>query len=180
MKITPQIKRLLRTNLALTFLCIISIGILVLIWKSPKVDFTEMGTVEGNLSVGITDAVSRNDSVFDYDRENDGSSTQALALSPLRNMPAPTKFKSFTYETDDAITVSLDCNDAYYVVIIYPLEVDYRIDLLSAKYNSAVPCIKGKSYQEKIELTGKGFVVGEKYYIIRASQAKKGGWHDPY
>ncbi len=160
-KIASKIEKLIRTNTALVFLCVISIGVLILLVQDSE---------NNNLP---TKEIS-----VDSTKIND--SAQALELSPLKNMPDPSKFGSFTYKIDESVTVSSKCEDVYYVTIIYPMDVDYRTDLLSAKYNSAVQCIKGKSYNDILDLSGKGLIEGAKYYVVHASQAKKGSWYGPY
>lgn len=181
-KIASKIEKLIRTNMALVFLCIISIGVLVLVVKNSGDDKSSVKTI---VAGSVSNVGGGSDDLADITSPNESddlakSSTQSLALSPLRNMPDSSKFESFTYLVGDSIKVSSKCNDVYYVVIIYPEEIDYRIDLLSSKYNSATTCIKGKSYTDSVDLSGKGLVEGAKYYVVHASQAKKGSWYGPY
>ncbi len=108
------------------------------------------------------------------------SAPENSAYSPLKNMPAPSTFKSFVYKKGGTISVSLLCKDVYAVVLIFPATIDYRSDPLSAIYNTATPCIKNETYKEIISLDPLKLQQGAHYYDITASQGKKGAWYDPH
>ncbi|MEN9913166.1 MAG: hypothetical protein RLY66_574 [Candidatus Parcubacteria bacterium] len=169
-RITSKIEKLLRTNTALVFLCVISIGVLVIVFRgngsrgdSTKSD-VEVKTISGTVHEG--EVVETN-------------SAPAIAEA-FRGMPEPSSYTSFVYEGDQNISITTKCNDDFSVIMIFPIEIDYRSDVASARYNSAEQCIAGKQKTEKVSISGFGFEDGHEYYIVKASQGKKGMWHDPY
>jgi hypothetical protein len=98
----------------------------------------------------------------------------------LKNMPPPEDFKSFTHDNEKTISVDIKCKDRYATVLIYQKDVDYRVDPLSAKYNTATLCKNGEFFPEKIDITNVHLENGVQYYIVRAHQGERGMWHDPY
>lgn len=160
-----RIVGLLRSNAALLLLCFIAICLLVIFLRGPS---APVGTGYPPVSAPVMAGTPSAD-VPDN-----------LAQSPLRNMPPPAAFKSFVYEKGSVATTSGVCEDAYRVALIYSSVVDYRLDPLSAKYNTATACIKGETYSDSIALDPLGLDEGESYYLIAASQGKTGIWYDPH
>lgn len=148
---SSYIERLLRTNIVLFLLCVISIAMLISLVRQDE--------------IGIN---------------RDQQKRSSHEFNIYSNMPKPSSFDTFTYHTNNKVSITSICRDVYYVIVIYPLTVDYREDLLSAKYNSAIKCNKGEKYDEYISLDNMGLVDGNEYYIIHATQADTGSWYDPY
>jgi hypothetical protein len=170
-RITSKIEKLLRTNTALVLLCVISIGVLIIVFRgngsrsgSIQSDLSDVKTISGTVHEG--EVVETN-------------SAPAIAEA-FRGMPEPSSYTSFIYEGDQNISITTKCADEFSVVMIFPIEIDYRSDVASARYNSAEQCVIGKQKTEKVSIGGFGFEDGHEYYIVKASQGKKGMWHDPY
>ncbi len=172
-KIVPNIEKLLRTNTALVFLCVISIGVLILLFrhssnKEPVVApiITPISSTVGQSSdfssVGVEDLVP------------------SLSASPFRNAPAPEALPTFVFKGQATAKTSFTCTDVYDVALIYPMSIDYRLYPLSSLYNRATPCAKGTTLSQTISLEHVRTETGSTYYIVRAHQGKKGGWYAPY
>ncbi len=175
---TSRISSLLRTNTALILLCIISVGVLALLARGPQRS-GEINTVPAKTMV----IDSGN---FGQNKSEDGASGVAPApggipaSSPFKNMPAPATFHEFIFHATSTLAVQLTCSDVYSVVMVFPKDVDYRSDILSAKYNAALPCTKGVVSTSIIDLSLHSMKEGESYYFIRAQEGTSGLWHDPY
>ncbi|MEK7641697.1 MAG: hypothetical protein AAB365_01760 [Patescibacteria group bacterium] len=168
-RITKKIEALIRTNTALFFLCIISIGVLVLIWRGQGAGDRLESNQDSTAQVPVVAAL------------NAGDQKNEQVIAPaFKGMPDPESYTSFVYEGEESLSVSIKCTDDFSVVMIFPMEVDYRSDVLSARYNSAEPCVKGVARTGKISIRGFGLEEGHEYYVVKASQGKKGMWHDPY
>jgi hypothetical protein len=169
-KIVPNIEKLLRTNTALIFLCVISIGVLVILFRrddaaKPVAAPVIVGTEQGS-----------NPSV----NANGDEIVPSLAASPYRNAPAPEKLPSFTFKDQSTVETSFTCTDTYDVALIYPISIDYRLYPLSSLYNRATACVKGATEKRVISLEKVRVEIGMEYYIVRAHQGKKGSWYGPY
>jgi hypothetical protein len=162
------IATLLRTNTALLFLCIISLGVLYIAVHQSQESSTP---VQEQKIIASTSGNSSDSST--------PTPEQALALSPLRNMPVPSTFTSFLYSGQKEFSLPITCKDSYAVTLLFRATVDYRIDTLSAIYNNAAPCVSSKAATTTIPLSS-SLIQGERYYVIRASEGSHGMWHDPY
>lgn len=106
-------------------------------------------------------------------------STSVSPPSPLRSYPDPDTYPHFVFtEEEKMITIDVTCTDKNVAVLIYETNSDYRKSPLDAKYNIAHPCDNGGA-QLTVDLTGKPFVDGLEYYVIRAQQGD-GEWYNPY
>lgn len=174
---TDKIGRLIRTNVALAALCIIAIGALVSMFRSHEV------ARQSDASAGASGA-----SPVISGQPLGGAPAAAkedpLAHSPFRSMPAPSTFSSFAYKPGGKVAVSGTCADAYRVIMIFSADVDYRADPLSAVYNDAASCSAGHPFVEYLDLSGYAAIdqagAGARYYIVRASEGKRGSWYAPY
>lgn len=96
-------------------------------------------------------------------------------------LPPPGSFQSFTYiKGTEKLPVEGVCKDAFYVVLIYPKSIDYRVSALDAKYNTATPCPKTGRFNTTINVSSPPFEENGHYYLIRGDQGKKGSWYNPY
>ncbi len=95
-------------------------------------------------------------------------------------MPLPETFESFVYQGEKTRHISTTCADMFDVIMIFPQQIDYRSDVLSARYNSALSCVIGETKMNEINMEGFGFQSGHTYYVVRASQGQEGLWHNPY
>jgi hypothetical protein len=161
------IVQLLRSNAALLLLCFIAIcvfGILLRGHPAPQASENSASSFVPSMSAQTASAPS---------------APENLAYSPLKNMPSPSTFKSFVYKKGAVFSVSSLCKDVYITVLIFPVSIDYRSDPLSASYNTATPCTKNQTYSGIINLDSLNLELGANYYVITASQGKKGTWYDP-
>jgi hypothetical protein len=170
---THKVIELLRTNVALALLCVISIlMVLHLVRNRADVSHTEVPQphVEQAMatSTGVGVSPLHNPSI------------DALKDSPFKDMPEPSHFHEFIYTLQDSIVSTSTCADGYRVVMVFPRAVDYRADPSSAMVNIATPCIQGKEYADTIDLTSLHIASGTPLYVIRASEGEHGNWHDPY
>ncbi len=93
--------------------------------------------------------------------------------------PEPAVFKTISYvPSSPELTVEGACSDAYYAVLIYSADIDYRESPLDAKYNTALPCPESGRYARTIDLSLLPLAAGERYYVIRAQQGERGQWYD--
>ncbi len=100
--------------------------------------------------------------------------------SRLSDLPEPTSFRAFQFHAGEAVaTTTIDCADRYAVVMLFDTGTDYRADPQSALYNAAAPCKKGVAAELPIPLSGRPFIDGNRYYIVRAQQGD-GTWYNPY
>jgi hypothetical protein len=97
----------------------------------------------------------------------------------LAKLPAPETFQTFTYTGQESIGASGTCTDAYYALLIYPKEIDYRASPLDAKYNTATACTD-RSFITTIALAPLHLEKGHSYYVVKAQQGAKNGWYNPY
>lgn len=164
--ITSRIEKLIRTNTALVLLCIISVGVLVLVWRDSA------PASSGDVSPRI--------SIEQSSQRQQAPDPEPEIAAAFRGMPEPASFNSFVYEGEETLSVSTKCSDEFSVIMIFPANIDYRVDVASARYNSAQQCVRGQVATERITASGFGFEVGQSYYIVKASQGRKGMWHDPY
>jgi hypothetical protein len=162
-----KISDLVRTNIALAALCIISIGVLVIVFRGSG-DTSHVAVVQP--STGSSYQQSYQSSGQNY----------PTTLTPEKDLPASSTFPSFIYEAGKPISVSGSCADMYKVLIIFPSDVDYRQSPLFAKYNGATPCTMGEKYSYTMDLTPLNLESGTSYYYVKASEGKTGSWHDPY
>ena len=173
-KIAPQIEKLLRTNTALAFLCIISIGILILLLRHS--DPTKQTSTPTHDPVVVSTGESTHPSPVVTDEEL----VPSLAASPFREGPVPGKLPTFVFAGQTTVKTTFTCTDVYDVALIYPTSIDYRLYPLSSLYNRATACTKGTTASRTISIENMRTEVGMTYYIVRAHQGKKGSWYDPY
>ncbi len=158
-----RVSALLRTNIALALLCVISVAVVYQAFKK------EAETPEGSTLAPVVAASAI--------ATKDGSAHPAVVA--LKDMPAPDTYRQFTYAEGMALPVSGTCADLYRVTLIFPLSVDYRSDPLSAKYNTAEACEKGSRYADTLDLAALHLTAGGRYYVIQADEGAIGLWHDP-
>ncbi len=157
-----SISKLLRTNLALALLCIIAIASVAAYARQSSESEKKANE-------------SKPMSVQSYDE-----AAAAHQESDLAAMPAPSSFVPFEFNGQKTIDVKGTCADAYEVVLIFSMAIDYRSHPSEAIYNTAKPCELGKEFSESIDLSTVFLEPGKTYYLVRASEGKTGTWHDPY
>lgn len=97
----------------------------------------------------------------------------------LAKYPEPSVFHQFSYERGDTLVVEGVCTDAYYTIMIFDAEVDYRASPNSARFNTAYPC-EGEVFVKHVPIDTLFLEEGGRYYVIKAHQAETGEWYDPY
>lgn len=171
MKLPAQMKTridgLVRSNIALAALCVISLGILTAAVHRSSADNGQATTSTG---MAIQTGQVR---------------TRAISSMPsngvdLKDMPPPSSFQSFIYQPGADLPIDGRCADTYQVVMIFPELSDYRSDPLSAKYNTAEPCVQGQPYSETIDLDALKLEVGNSYYVVKADEGTTGPWTNPH
>ncbi len=165
--VSGKIGALIRTNIALAALCIISIGVLLILFK-------------GNGAASSRPGIQSGAAASDHSNASPTQENPSIVSVPLSDMPPPSAFPSFVYETGQTLSISGKCADTYQVLMIFPSGIDYRSDPSSAKYNSAAPCTIGHPYSADVSLESSRLASGTSYYYIKASEGDKGSWHDPY
>jgi hypothetical protein len=106
-------------------------------------------------------------------------SEAARPVPSLAGYPPPEVFHQFEYVRGQELRVNGECRDKYYVVMIFHESVDYRVNPMDARYNTAFPC-PGGAFSERIPIDTLFLEEGERYYVIKAEQGTKGPWYDPY
>ena len=169
---SSRIGQLLRTNTALILLCVISIGVLFLVFHKNA----------GNEEAAVATKAPVPQVVQSPVSPTPSAPQAAMPSDPtFSNMPATTTFISFLYQSpDETITAKGTCADAYGVILLFPASIDYRQNPGSASYNVATPCTIGQGFSQKIVLGDYHLTFGGRYYMVRASEGNKGTWHDPY
>jgi len=104
---------------------------------------------------------------------------RARLLPSLAKYPEPLVFHQFTYERGGMLVVEGECVDAYYTIMIFNADVDYRARPHDARFNTAYPC-EGKAFVKHVPIDTLFLEEGERYYVIKAHQAETGEWYDPY
>lgn len=100
--------------------------------------------------------------------------------SELAKLPPPHTFRHLRLSRDmGALPVFGSCEDSYYVIMLFPASIDYRVSPLDAKYNTATEC-NGTSFSTAIPLGNLPLEEGGEYYLVRAHQGATGGWYTPY
>ena len=154
---------LIRSNIALAALCVISISLLIYILDKPS-----GGASSSRSSVQTTFPVVMT-----------GPIPMGGLQTELKDLPPPSTFRSFVYELGDILTISGVCQDSYRVTMVFASGTDYRSDPSAAIYNQAVPCDKGQSYANSISLDSLRLSIGAAYYSIQASEGPRGTWYNP-
>lgn len=151
-----RVSVLLRTNIALALLCLISIGV----W------YTAIHRRGEEIAPAAAPHMTEN-----------VLGAQSLHV-PI--VPDTATFIRFVYTGDESLGVPIRCNDEYAVVMIFPVDVDWQGQPRAAAYNAAAPCAMGTESTTTIDIASVHLVQGTEYRIVRASQGKTGSWHDPY
>ncbi len=118
-----------------------------------------------------------------------GGSESPLANKPradsynLTNLPPPANFSSFSYNPLDqngkkTLDLEIECQDAYYAVLIFNIKDDYRQNSGAARFNQAAPCQIGEKIERSIDLEKLNLSAGKYYYIV-ADQGLTGSWYNP-
>lgn len=97
----------------------------------------------------------------------------------LATYPLPEVFHQFVYTRGEALVVRGECVDAYYTIMIFPAETDYRAHPEDARFNTAYPC-KGSVFMEHVPIDTLFLSEGEGYYVVKAHQGEVGEWYSPY
>jgi len=161
---------LLRSNASLALLLVIAVSIFFIAFGrrdwSPQPDASA-------LAGGGSDSA--------YALDSDGTlRRQAEPRYELKDMPAPSTFRSFTPARGDTLALSGTCKDRYRVVMIFPATADYRADPALANYNSAESCVAGGEYSETVRLDDLRLNGSSTYYLIEAFSGPSGNWYDPH
>ncbi len=110
----------------------------------------------------------------------EGSQKENIATADTKIFTAPINFKSFTYDAKVGKIVSLsgNCSDKYYAVLIFDSSVDYRKDPNAARSNRAFECPATKLFNTEINLKDLNLSNGS-YYVFIADQGSTGSWYNP-
>lgn len=173
---TSTIEKLLRTNTALVFLCVISIGVLMLLFRHAKTE--EPAPVIAPVIAPVT--VPAEQASGAMNTVNNEEQVPPLASSVFRNGPVPDTLPTFIFKGQPTVKTTFTCTDVYDVALIYPMSIDYRLYPLSSLYNRATACKNGVTTSKTISLENVRTEIGSRYYIVRAHQGKKGSWYNPY
>jgi len=112
-------------------------------------------------------------------------SVQGGALSPgFANFPAPSNFRTFTYDAtglngNASFTISATCHDTYATILIFPAAIDYRSNVIRAVYNKAFPCDSEKTVSAVIAPSDLSRGPYGTYYFFTADQGLSGTWYNP-
>jgi hypothetical protein len=104
--------------------------------------------------------------------------------NPFADYPKPSVFKTFSYglglySDKTELNISGICADAYYAVLIFNMDVDYREQANMAVYNSAQPCKSGERFSAEINLDKAVSARPGRYYYFVADQGRSGLWRNP-
>jgi len=106
-----------------------------------------------------------------------GGSTSGNDKYDLKKFPAPETFRTFN-RTEKELSISGNCSDKYYTIIIYKKGIDYRDKPSAAVFNTAFDCPSGGLFNRKISLSDIN-LGGSDYYVIVANQGNEGTWYNP-
>ncbi len=109
-----------------------------------------------------------------------GSQKQNIATADTSIFKAPENFKSFTYDASvgKKISVSGNCSDEYYILLVFSSAVDYRKNPSAALANKGFECPKSKLFNIEMNLQEINLRNGS-YYVFIADQGSKGSWYNP-
>lgn len=95
-------------------------------------------------------------------------------------LPEAVQFRSFSYDPAEGkiISVSGGCADAYYAVLVFDAQNDYRKDPAAARVNRASACPADKLFRTQFNLRDFNLPAGS-YYFFVADQGEKGSWYNP-
>lgn len=112
--------------------------------------------------------------------ESVGSQTENIATADTAIFKEPENFKSFDYDAKAGKIISLsgNCHDTYYTVLVFSSAVDYRKDPTAALSNRAFECPSSKLFNVEMNLKDINLQSG-KYYVFVADQGKTGSWYNP-
>ena len=165
-----RINDLVRSNVALMLLCVISIGVLVLILRERGAVDARQAEVAKNIPSHVISSAS----------EEPSTPLPTVSDPDWARLPTPDAFESFMYSGQEDLNETLRCDDAYATVLIYPFSIDYRANHAGYVYNQAFPCAKGGDFEQAISLKDLRLTASTTYYLIHASQGSSGTWYNPY
>lgn len=110
----------------------------------------------------------------------EGSQTENIATADTKIFTAPINFKSFTYDASKGkvISISGNCSDKYYAVLVFDSAVDYRKNPSAARSNRAFECPATKLFNVEMNLRDINLQSGS-YYVFIADQGSTGSWYNP-
>ena len=109
-----------------------------------------------------------------------GSQKENITTADIKIFKKPENFKSFSYDetVGKKISISGNCKDNYYAMLIFASKDDYRTDPGKAQSNRAFPCPANKSFSIDMDLKDINLQSGS-YYIFIADQGDSGSWYNP-
>ncbi len=112
--------------------------------------------------------------------KTEGSQKENIATADTSIFKAPINFKSFSYDANKGKTISIsgNCSDKYYTLLIFDSSVDYRKDPGAARANRAFECPITKLFNVEMNLRDINLQSGS-YYIFIADQGSTGSWYNP-
>ena len=112
--------------------------------------------------------------------KTEGSQKENIATADTAIFTAPVNFKSFSYDANKGKIISLsgNCSDKYYAVLIFDSSVDYRKDPSAARSNRAFECPATKLFNVEVNLRDINLTSGS-YYVFIADQGSTGSWYNP-
>jgi hypothetical protein len=167
-----RISKLLRTNTALVLLCVIAICALIYTLKGRDGE-EQIPVAHPTPTIAPVSTGSSENSIQDI-------MDQVPESSPLKHAPARETFAQFVFQGQATTSVALECTDIYDVVLIYPMNIEYRATPVGSVYNRAFPCQKNTSMTRTIDVSMAPLHASTTYYIIRAHQGMRGTWYGPY
>lgn len=114
------------------------------------------------------------------DMGSTGGSKKEAITGDAKILKAPINFKSFAYDAKLGKTISIsgNCSDKYYTLLIFDSSVDYRKDPAAAQANRASQCPAGKLFTIEMNLKDINLQSGS-YYLFIADQGSTGSWYNP-
>lgn len=112
--------------------------------------------------------------------KTEGSQKENIATADPKIFKASTNFKSFTYDAKlgKVISLSGNCSDKYYAVLVFDSAVDYRKNPGAAQSNRAFECPVTKLFNVEMNLRDINLQSGS-YYVFIADQGSTGSWYNP-
>jgi hypothetical protein len=115
-----------------------------------------------------------------------GAGAAGAADGSLANDPAPSSFRTFTFDGQEingttSFALGAACTDAYVAVLVFPSSADYRENVSRAVYNHAFPCANASDGAISVALApgDLGSAPSGTYYYFTADQGTSGVWYNP-
>ena len=158
------------------------IGYLIFSWQksNSKTDYVAPTVTNNTMSPPVVDTAPVEKIVVVEPVMVVGSSKQNIATADPKIFKAPVNFKNFSYDASlgKRISLSGNCKDKYYTLLIFASGDDYRTDPGKARANRADLCPMNKQFTVDMDLKSINLKSGS-YYIFIADQGDTGSWYNP-